>query len=136
MKVVATGGGFDPIREGHIRLFKAARELGDVLVVMLNSDHQLQLKKKKTFYPNEYERFTIISALKYVDWVVIDPGSNVTCEKALELIKPNIFAKGGDRTPDTMPTIELETCKRLGIEIVYNVGGPKITSSRDLTGLR
>jgi cytidyltransferase-like protein len=45
--IVATGGGFDPLHEGHIRLFKEAKKLGDVLVVMLNSDEQLKTSGKK-----------------------------------------------------------------------------------------
>ena len=127
--VVATGGGFDPLHEGHIRLFKAAKQLGDVLVVMLNSDEQLIKKKGKTFYPSENERKEIIESIKYVDKVIIDPGKNVTCEEALKLIKPDILAKGGDRTPGNMAEIEICVCKEIGCKIVYNVGGEKVQSS-------
>jgi glycerol-3-phosphate cytidylyltransferase len=91
--VVATGGGFDPIHEGYIRLFKEAKQLGDILVVMLNSDEQLIKKKGSTFYPSEKERREIIESIKYVDKVFIDPGKNVTCEETLLQIKPNILAK-------------------------------------------
>jgi cytidyltransferase-like protein len=72
--VVATGGGFDPLHEGHVRLFKEAKQLGNVLVVLLNSDEQLIKKKGKTFYPSENERKEIIESIKYVDKVIIDPG--------------------------------------------------------------
>jgi len=130
--VVATGGGFDPLREGHIRLFKEAKRLGDILIVMLNSDTQLIKKKGITFYPSEEERREIIESIKYVDKVVIDPGKNVTCEEALLQIKPDILAKGGDRVTGSMPEIELETCKTLGCKIVYNVGGSKVQSSSRL----
>lgn len=127
--VVATGGGFDPLHEGHIRLFKEAKQLGDVLVVILNSDEQLIKKKGKTFYPSENERKEIIESIKYVDKVIIDPGKDVTCEEALKLIKPDILAKGGDRVAGNMPEIELSVCKELGCKIVYNVGGGKVQSS-------
>jgi D-beta-D-heptose 7-phosphate kinase/D-beta-D-heptose 1-phosphate adenosyltransferase len=127
--VVATGGGFDPLHEGHIRLFKEAKQLGDILIVMLNSDTQIIKKKGITFYPSEKERREIIESIKYVDKVVIDPGKNVTCEEALLKIKPDILAKGGDRVTGSMPEIELETCKTLGCKIVYNVGGSKVQSS-------
>ena len=129
MKVIVTGGGFDPIHEGHIALFKEARQLGDKLVVMLNSDKQLVKKKGKTFYSSEEERKKILESIKYIDEVIIDPGPDTTCEEALKLIKPNVLAKGGDRTENSMPEIELTVCQELGIEIVYGVGGEKIQSS-------
>ena len=91
--VVATGGGFDPIHKGHVRLFKEAKKLGDILIVMLNSDEQLIKKKGSTFYPSQNERKEIIESIKYVDKVIIDPGKNITCEEALKLIKPDILAE-------------------------------------------
>jgi len=127
--VVATGGGFDPLHEGHIRLFKEAKKLGDILVVMLNSDEQLKKKKGQTFYPSENVRKEIIESIRYVDKVIIDPGKDVTCEEALKLVKPDILAKGGDRTEGSMPEIELRVCKELGCRIIYNVGGAKVQSS-------
>lgn len=127
--VVATGGGFDPLHEGHIRLFKEAKKLGDVLVVMLNSDEQLLKKKGNTFYPSETERKEIVESIKCVDKVIIDPGKDITCEEALKIIKPDILAKGGDRVAISMPEIELNVCQELGCKIVYNVGGEKVQSS-------
>ena len=127
--IVATGGGFDPLHEGHIRLFKEAKQLGDILIVMLNSDKQLTMKKGSPFYPSQNERKEILESIKYVDKVIIDPGKNVTCEEALKLIRPDILAKGGDRAPGSMPQIELDVCKEVGCKIVYNVGGEKVQSS-------
>jgi cytidyltransferase-like protein len=127
--VVATGGGFDPLHEGHIRLFKEAKKLGDVLIVILNSDAQLVKKKGSTFYLTEHERKEIVESIKYVDKVIIDPGKDVTCEEALKLVKPDILAKGGDRVAGSMPEIELKVCKEIGCKVVYNVGGDKVQSS-------
>ena len=127
--IVATGGGFDPLHEGHIRLFKEAKKLGDLLIVMLNSDEQLIKKKGKTFYLSENERKEIIESIKYVDKVIIDPGKDITCEEALKLIKPDVLAKGGDRVSGSLPEVELVVCKKLGCNIVYNVGGAKVQSS-------
>jgi cytidyltransferase-like protein len=127
--VVATGGGFDPLHQGHIRLFKEAKKLGDVLVVMLNSDEQVTKKKGVTFYPSQHERKEIVESIKYVDKVIIDPGKDTTCEDALRLVKPDILAKGGDRVTSSMPEVELKVCQELGIKVVYNVGGEKIQSS-------
>ncbi|MCX8204864.1 MAG: hypothetical protein N3H31_04355, partial [Candidatus Nezhaarchaeota archaeon] len=58
-----------------------------------------------------------------------DEECDLTSYSALEKIKPDVFAKGGDRVPGTMPKSELELCERLGIEIVYGVGGGKVQSS-------
>ena len=127
--IVATGGGFDPLHEGHIRLFKESKKLGDVLVIMLNSDAQVSKKKGQPFYPSQDERKEIIESIRYVDRVIIDPGKDVTCEEALKLVKPDILAKGGDRVPGAMPEVELKVCEELGIKIVYNVGGEKVQSS-------
>ena len=127
--IVATGGGFDPIHKGHIRLLKEAKKLGSKLVVILNNDEQLKKKKGKTFYPSQSERQEILESIKYVDEVIIDPDTNVTCEEALKLIRPDIYAKGGDRTSGNMAREEIDVCNELGIRIVYGVGGEKIQSS-------
>jgi len=75
------------------------------------------------------ERKEIILAIKWVDKVipVIDKGKSVA--KTLEKLKPDIFAKGGDRLKSNLPKDEIETCKNYGIEIRFNVGGGKIQSS-------
>lgn len=127
--IVATGGGFDPIHEGHIRLLKEAKKLGTKLVVILMSDEQLIRKKGKTFYPSEQERKEILESIKYVDDVIIDYGRFTTCENSLRLIRPNIYAKGGDRTAVNTAKCESDICKELGIKIVYGVGGDKVQSS-------
>jgi cytidyltransferase-like protein len=127
--IVATGGGFDPIHKGHIRLLKEAKKLGTRLVVILNSDAQLIKKKGRTFYPSQVERKEIMESIKYVDEVIIDPDTGITCEAALRLIHPDILAKGGDRTPANMARVEIDVCRELGIKIVYGVGGEKIQSS-------
>ena len=133
MVVVAVSGGFDPIHFGHVRMIKAAKALGDELVVILNNDNWLTAKKGFFFMP-ELERKEILEAINGVDRVVItdhavgDPDKSVC--RALREIKPDIFANGGDRHPEGDPVPEVEVCKELGIEMVYNVGaGGKIQSS-------
>lgn len=135
--VVAVSGGFDPIHIGHARMFQEAKKLGDKLVVILNNDNWLLTKKGFAFMP-EAERKEIIEALKSVDEVVLtnhkpdDPDRSV-CE-VLRIVKPDIFANGGDRKPDGDPVPEVALCKDLGIEMVYNVGaGGKVQSSSWLT---
>ncbi len=135
MKVVAISGGFDPLHIGHIQLIKEAKALGDFLVVILNNDSWL-MKKKGFVFMNQTERAAVLEAIRYVDKVVItnhgpNPSDMSVCSE-LEAIKPNIFANGGDRKPDGDPIPEVELCHKLGIEVVYNVGGGKIQSSSEL----
>lgn len=126
--VVAVCGGFDPIHVGHIKHFRDAKKLGDILVVMLNTDDWLTKKKGYIFMSFE-ERKEIIESIRYVDKVtpVIDTDGSVA--KTLKKLKPDIFAKGGDRTMDNIPESEINVCERLGIKIVSGVGGGKIQSS-------
>ncbi|MBI2612567.1 adenylyltransferase/cytidyltransferase family protein [Candidatus Kaiserbacteria bacterium] len=130
-KWVAVSGGFDPIHVGHVRLFKAARRLGDKLVVILNNDSWLRAKKGFVFMPQK-ERAELIRAFPFVDKVVLtdhkkdDPDRSVT--RALSKVRPAVFANGGDRFKKNVP--EVSACKRLGIKMVYNVGkGGKVQSS-------
>jgi D-beta-D-heptose 7-phosphate kinase/D-beta-D-heptose 1-phosphate adenosyltransferase len=122
---VAVSGGFDPLHIGHVRLFQAAAELGE-LTVIINSDDWLKRKKGFVVMPWK-ERAEIIRALRCVSSVsfVIDTDNSV-CQ-ALEAIKPDIFANGGDRFEDNVP--EKMLCDALGIGMVFNVGGEKIESS-------
>lgn len=138
MKVVAISGGFDPLHIGHIKLLKAARALGDKLVVILNNDNWL--KKKKGFaFMTEHERKTVLEAMRYVDEVIItghpeNPKDMSVCRE-LKKLKPDVFANGGDRNekdaanPESPLYKDIQTCKRLGIEMVFNVGGEKVQSS-------
>ncbi len=70
MKIVLVTGGFDPIHSGHIDYFNSARQLGDKLVVGLNSDKWLSRKKGQPFMTWQ-DRFQIIKHLKMVDFVII-----------------------------------------------------------------
>jgi D-beta-D-heptose 7-phosphate kinase/D-beta-D-heptose 1-phosphate adenosyltransferase len=137
IKVVAVSGGFDPIHIGHVRMIQEARALGDRLVVIMNNDHWLIDKKGFAFMP-EVERKEVLEAIAGVDEVVVTdhvPGdSDRTVVRALRLIRPHIFANGGDRKPQGDPVPEVAVCDELGIEMFYNVGrGGKVQSSSWLT---
>jgi len=129
--VVAVSGGFDPLHVGHIRLFQAAKKLGDKLIVILNNDNWLLAKKGFVFMP-EKERKEILESLVGVDKVVLTTHCPRTkdmsvCQE-LQKIKPNIFANGGDRNKKNIP--EARTCREIGCKMVFNVGwGGKIQSS-------
>lgn len=124
--VVAVSGGFDPVHIGHIIMFNKAKKLGDKLVVILNSDRFLKNKKGYVFM-NFKERKGIIENIKVVDKVIQCIDKDQTVCKTLAKLKPDIFANGGDRTKSNIP--EVAVCKKLGIKMVFNVGGKKIQSS-------
>ncbi len=128
---VAVSGGFDPIHIGHVRMFREARKLGDKLVVIMNNDHWLRMKKGFTFMPQK-ERAEIIGHLPFVDRVVITDHKRNDTDKSvsrtLAKVRPDIFANGGDRMSKNTPEVAL--CKSLGIKMVFNVGqGGKVQSS-------
>jgi cytidyltransferase-like protein len=129
MKIVIVTGGFDPIHSGHIAYFKSARELGDKLIVGVNSDVWLERKKGRAFMPWE-ERATIVSAMHYVDRVISFDDTDGTAIDAIHKVKdifPNheiVFANGGDRTQDNIPEMDVP-----GIEFIFGVGGKNKANS-------
>lgn len=119
---VCTSGFFNPVHVGHIKLMEEAKKLGDYLVVIVNNDEQVKLKGSKVFM-NEQERCAIIRALRCVDEVVLSIDKDRTVIETLKMIKPDIFAKGGDSTDTNVP--EKDVCGKL----ILGVGGDKIQSS-------
>lgn len=121
---------------GHVRLFQAARKLGDKLVVILNNDNWLRAKKGYIFMPQK-ERKEILEALGCVDQVIItahppNPTDMSVCRELVKL-RPHVFANGGDRHKDNIP--EVATCESIGCRMVFNIGrGGKIQSSSWLLG--
>lgn len=107
-KIVLVTGGFDPIHSGHIEYFKAAKELGDKLIVGLNSDAWLARKKGQPFMPFT-ERQSIVENLYVVDHCILfndDDGSSIEAIKSVRQMYPNceiIFANGGDRNAANIP---------------------------------
>jgi len=126
---VAIAGGFDPLHRGHIDHIKKAAELGR-LTVIVQSDEILKRKKGYFLLPLE-DRMAVVSSIKGVSIVTPNIDKDGTCAETLKLVKPEIFAKGGDRTPDNMPQNEKETCKEIGCEIIYGVGD-LLNSSSDI----
>ena len=98
-RVVFTNGCFDLLHRGHTRLLQQARELGDLLIVGLNSDASVRRVKgpSRPVLPEE-ERAEVLSALASVDYVVFfddpDPGSTIAA------LQPDVLAKGADWAKD------------------------------------
>ena len=104
--VVATGGCFDLLHAGHIRTLSAARALGDCLVVCMNSDDSVRgLKGPGRPLNNEADRAEVLRALGCVDQVVVFAESSP--ERVLAELRPDVWVKGGDYTPETLPETEL-----------------------------
>jgi cytidyltransferase-like protein len=124
--IVLVTGGFDPIHSGHIAYFKAAKALGDILLVGVNSDAWLTRKKGSPFLPHK-ERVDIVDNIKCVDGIVydFDDADGSSKDAILEVRKqfPDdtiIFANGGDRTPTNIPEMDIQDNN---LEFVFGVGG-------------
>jgi len=104
--VVFTNGCFDILHVGHLRYLKEAKELGDVLVVGLNSDDSVRrLKGQKRPYVNEEERAEMLLGLKPIDYVIVfDEDTPI---ELLEEIKPTIHVKGGDYKKEELPETKI-----------------------------
>lgn len=131
-KVIIVSGYFNPLHKGHLELFTKSKELGDYLLVIVNSDLQRELKGSKEFM-DEYERLSIVSNLKQVNKGIISIDTDKTQCETLRYLHTKysdtyklVFANGGDQNNDTIP--EREVCEELGIELVDGLGG-KIQSS-------
>ena len=127
---VAICGYFDPLHIGHLDYMKLAKALGDELIVIVNNDKQAIRKKGFVFMPLN-ERIELLKSIKWVDKVVESIDDSESVYKTLEIVKPDIFAKGGDRNRDNIPKEEIEVCKRLGIKFMDGIGR-KIQSSSAL----
>ena len=133
-KIVLVTGGFDPLHAGHIEYFKAARALGDELVVGLNSDEWLTRKKGRPFMSFK-DRCSIIESLEIVDRVLsFNDDDDSACGAIFKLMSTTsnseyIFANGGDRTDLTTPEYKIYG-EYPNVEFAFGVGGTnKINSS-------
>jgi cytidyltransferase-like protein len=129
-RVVLVTGGFDPLHSGHIEYLKAAKKLGNVLIVGVNSDAWLTRKKGRAFMPGN-ERIAVLENLKFIDACILFNDNDDTAIEAIRNVQnlyPNsqiIFANGGDRTKDNIPEMICQD-----VEFVFGVGGEdKLNSS-------
>ena len=124
-RIVLITGGFDPLHSGHIAYFKAAKALGDILVVGVNSDNWLTRKKGAPFMPY-MERAAIVRNIVGVDFVIDFNDDDGSAKHAIQMVRSSyphdtiIFANGGDRTAVNIPEMDI---KDDNLIFQFGVGG-------------
>ena len=137
--IALLSGGFDPVHIGHLAMIKEAKEIANEVVILLNSDNWLTRKKGKPFMSSN-QRANILDEFKSVSKVIIqtnddDDSSNNAIKKFHELNddKKICYCNGGDRSQENKIR-EAQTCKNLGIDLKFGIGGiHKLESSSNLT---
>ena len=136
-KLIRVSGYFNPLHKGHLDLFEKAKEVGDLLCVIVNNDIQRELKGSK-FFQDQDERIQIIRALSIVDMAWISVDKDLTQNETLKVMVDKFygsmklaFANGGDQTNETIP--EADICRTFDIELIDGLGD-KIQSSSWLLG--
>jgi len=115
-KLVLTNGCFDLLHLGHVRYLQEARRLGDFLVVAVNGDQSVRaLKGEGRPLNGEDDRAEVLAALECVDYITIFAEPRVT--GVIEALRPAIYVKGGDYTPETLDADEVSALKKVEAEI-------------------
>lgn len=115
-RIVFTNGCFDLLHAGHVRYLQQARGLGDALVVGLNSDRSVrELKGEGRPLNPQADRAEVLAALGCVDYVVVFDGKRAT--DLLRTVRPHVYAKGGDYTPDSLDPEERGALEACGADI-------------------
>lgn len=138
--VVVVSGYFCPLHEGHIELFRCAREFAGPkgkVVVIVNSDEQA-VRKRGLCAVLMCTRLAVLRAVRYVDEVVSSIDTDRTVCATLDMLcqreeecgsRPTHFANAGDRSSDEVP--ESAVCRRHGI-VMQDLPGAKVNSSSDM----
>ena len=131
-KAIIVSGYFNPIHKGHLEYFNNAKALADKLFVIVNNDHQRELKGSKEFQ-DEKERMIIVSNIKAVDKSILSIDTDRTVCATIKMIAEQFgeefnlgFANGGDQNNDTIP--ERSVCEEMNVALIDGLGD-KIQSS-------
>ena len=126
-RIVFTNGCFDILHAGHVRYLSAARALGDCLVLGLNSDDSVRrLKGRNRPINSELDRAEVVGALASVDYVTIF--DEPTATELIELVHPDVYAKGGDYTLSDLPEAKLVQAYGGRIALIELVKGRSTTN--------
>jgi rfaE bifunctional protein nucleotidyltransferase chain/domain len=116
-RVVMTNGCFDLLHVGHLRYLTAARALGDFLWIGLNADSSVrELKGSSRPINSEQDRAEVLAALRVIDAVTIFPEKRAT--ELIKLMQPDVYAKGGDYTVESLDSEERAALQLAGAEII------------------
>jgi len=131
-KAIIVSGYFNPIHKVHLEYFNNAKAMADELFVIVNNDHQRELKGSREFQ-DENERMTIVSNIKAVDKAILSIDTDRTVCATIKMIAEQFgfefelgFANGGDQNNDTIP--ERSVCEEMNVALVDGLGD-KIQSS-------
>ena len=131
-KAIIVSGYFNPIHKGHLEYFNNAKAMADKLFVIVNNDHQRELKGSKEFQ-DENERMIIVSNIKVVDKAILSIDPDRTDYTTIKMIAEQFgsefelgFANGGDQNNDTIP--ERSVCEEKNVTLIDGLGD-KIQSS-------
>ena len=131
-KAIIVSGYFNPIHKGHLEYFSNAKVLADKLFVIVNNDHQRELKGSREFQ-DENERMIIVSNIKAVDKAILSIDTDRTVCATIKMIAEEFgsefelgFANGGDQNNDTIP--EKPVCEQMNVALIDGLGD-KIQSS-------
>ena len=131
-KAIIVSGYFNPIHKGHLEYFNNAKALCDELFVIVNNDHQRELKGS-TEFQKEDERMIIVSNIKAVDKAILSVDQDRTVCETIRMIANEYganyvlgFANGGDQNNDTIP--ERLICEEMNVALIDGLGD-KIQSS-------
>ena len=132
-KIITTNGCFDILHIGHIRSLQKAKSLGDILIVGLNSDFSVKkLKGNDRPINNEKNRAEILASLSCIDFVSVF--NEDTAEKFIEIVKPDIYVKGGEYDLDILP--EAKVVKKYGGQIFLVPMIPDISTTKLLEKIK
>lgn len=125
--VVSTSGCFDILHAGHVRYLREAKEKGDILVIMLNSDKSVRmLKGSSRPIVCEEDRAYILEALEMVDYICIFD-EETPCD-LIQQIQPNMVIKGGDYQGKHIPEMDVVDAYGGVVEYVSLVAGHSTTN--------